>query len=163
MWCVHVTMATNVSIYQQMEPMTLYYQVVLVSLIFNIKYNKWVSFSKKMKVSIYWQMESMTLYQQAVLVSLIFNTKNNNLVNLPSNWLVGWFYGVYHRFQQYLQLYRGCQFYWWRKLEDSEKTTDLLQVTDKHCHMMLYRVHQWPLLSGVRTHNISGDRHWLHR
>ena len=77
-----------------MEPMTLHYQVVLVSLIFNNKYNKWVNLSKKMKVSIYWQMESMTLYQQAVLVSLIFYTKNNNHVNLPPNWLVGWFYGV---------------------------------------------------------------------
>jgi hypothetical protein len=27
------------------------------------------------------------------------------------------------------QLYRGCQFYWWRKLEYLEKTTDLSQVT----------------------------------
>jgi len=27
------------------------------------------------------------------------------------------------------QLYRGCQFYWWRKPEYQEKTTDLLQVT----------------------------------
>jgi len=26
-------------------------------------------------------------------------------------------------------LYRGCQFYWWRKPEYPEKTTDLLQVT----------------------------------
>ena len=25
------------------------------------------------------------------------------------------------------QLYRGCQFYWWRKPEDPEKTTDLSQ------------------------------------
>ena len=36
------------------------------------------------------------------------------------------------------QLYRGCQFYWWRKLEYPEKTTDLSQVTDKFT--MLYRV-----------------------
>jgi len=28
------------------------------------------------------------------------------------------------------QLYRGDQFYWWRKLEDPEKTTDLRQVID---------------------------------
>ena len=30
------------------------------------------------------------------------------------------------------QLYRGCQFDWCRKPEYLEKTTDLLQVTDKH-------------------------------
>jgi hypothetical protein len=29
------------------------------------------------------------------------------------------------------QLYRGSQFYWWRKLEYREKTTNLPQVTDK--------------------------------
>ena len=35
------------------------------------------------------------------------------------------------------QLYRG-QFYWWRKSEDLEKTTDLSQDTDKFYHTMLY-------------------------
>jgi hypothetical protein len=54
------------------------------------------------------------------------------------------------------QLFRGGQFYWWMKLEDPEKTTDLSEVTDKLYHKIVY-ASPWSRLELTTSVMIGSD------
>ena len=57
------------------------------------------------------------------------------------------------------QLYRGDQFYWWRKPHYPKKTSNLSHVTDELYHIMLYQVHL--TIKWIRNRNFISDRQWL--
>jgi hypothetical protein len=71
-------------------------------------------------------------------MNICLNRKDLSFIDL-FYWLI-WFMVLNTTFNNISVIYGG-QFYWWRKLEYLEKTTDLSQVTDKLYHKMLYRVH----------------------
>jgi hypothetical protein len=81
--------------------------------------------------------ENCLLSKQCMQIHVTVNSEQITCI-FEETMLVCLLDGVYCHYQQYFSYIIGCQFYWWRKPEDPEKTTDLSQVTDKLYDVMLY-------------------------
>ena len=56
------------------------------------------------------------------------------------------------------QLYHGTQFYWWGNRSTRRKPPTCSKSLTNLSHNVVHLA-----LIEIRTHNISGDRYWLHR
>ena len=95
--------------------------------------------AKYIQLIVYFYILQVTNWKLNIKVLYLSLRIDVNLNMSQQGW--GWRLWYLTPLSTIFQLYHGCQFYWWRKPEFPEKTTELSQITDKLYHIMLYRVH----------------------
>jgi hypothetical protein len=106
---------------------------------------------QKQSYLVQWKIFKLHKFNKRMRIYLMTMVKSPTLVNC-AKYMVWFGLWCLTPLSTIFQLYRDGHFYWWRKPEYPEKTTDLPQVTD-NLHIAM---------SDVRIHNVSGDKCWLH-
>jgi hypothetical protein len=108
------------------------------SLVWPITMSTVFSMSYFQQVMAYFQEEEKKIYWIIVDHSIIMLNSDFPGFETYRQWVIHWYWGgggmVFTPHSTIFQLYRGCQFYWWKKLEYRKKTIALLQFTDKLFH-----------------------------
>jgi hypothetical protein len=118
-------------------------------------FSEWFWYCNKLIVLIIWQLHvsflSLWFYHDICFVSSFFS--------LPFIWFCCLVLWCLTPLSTIFQLYRGGQFYWWRKPEIPGENHR--PATSHWQTLALNVVHL--AMSGIRTHDINGDRHRLYR
>ena len=111
-------------------------------------------YTSKLLMSVHLYKEFSFSFDNTPIIAKILYFSAIDMFQLNISWSVGLW--CLTPLLTIFQFYHGGHFYWWKKPEYTQKTTDLPQVSVKLYHIMLYQIDI--AMKRVRTYNFSGER-----